>query len=62
MMACAWPTRARFRCAPEGDIDVNTVPNPDQATAIAATGQTGAAAAARIKLSPQGFCIDHPDP
>jgi len=28
----------------------------------AATGQTQAAAAPRIKLSSHGFCIDHPDP
>src|ERR1700738_4955099 len=30
--------------------------------AIEATGQTRAAAAPRIKLSPRGFAIDHPDP
>jgi hypothetical protein len=30
-------------------------------TAIAAAGQTRAAAAVQLKLSPQGFCIDHPD-
>ena len=55
---------------------MNKIPDPDKATAIAATGQTRAAAGARrrgragtegrcvtprIKLSPQGFCIDHPD-
>lgn len=32
------------------------------ATAIAASGPTEAAAAPRVKFSPQGFCIDHPDP
>jgi hypothetical protein len=31
-------------------------------TTIAATGQTPPAAGPRIKLSPHGFCIDHPDP
>jgi hypothetical protein len=45
----------------QGDIDVNTVLDPDKATAIAAAGQTKAAAAVRIKLSPRGFAIDHPD-
>jgi len=50
---------------------------PNKTTAIAATGQTRAAPAAvrrgrpsteargspvRVKFSPQGFCIDHPDP
>jgi hypothetical protein len=44
-----------------GDIDVNTVPDPDKATAIAATGQPRAAAAVQVKISPQGFFIDHPD-
>lgn len=43
-----------------GDIDVNTVPDLNEATAPAATGQ--AAAAPRIKLLSHGFCIDHPDP
>jgi hypothetical protein len=83
MMACALPNRARFRCAtPQGDIDVNPVPDPNKATAIAATGrtktcQTEAAAGAvrsgrantegrcsppQVKLSSQGFAIDHPDP
>jgi hypothetical protein len=46
---------------------VNTVPDLNKATAIAATGQTKtaaakAAAAPRIKLLSHGFCIDHPDP
>ena len=41
-----------------GDNDVTTVPDLAKATASAATP----AAAPRIKLSPQGFCIDHPDP
>jgi hypothetical protein len=45
-----------------GDIDVNTVPDLNKATAIAATGRTTAAAAPRIKLLSHGFCIDHPDP
>jgi hypothetical protein len=45
-----------------GDIDVNTVPESNKATAIAATGQTGAGATVQVKLSPDGFFIDHPDP
>src|SRR5450631_1044577 len=45
-----------------GDIDVNTVPDLNKATAIAATGRTKAAAAPRIKLLSHGFSIDHPDP
>jgi hypothetical protein len=49
-----------------GDIDVNTVPDLNKRAASAATRQAktaaAPAAAARIKLSPQGFCIDHPDP
>src|SRR5712664_1875894 len=50
-----------------GDIDVNTVPDLNTATALAATGQPKAAApkaaaAPRIKLLSHGFCIDHPDP
>jgi hypothetical protein len=35
---------------------------PDQTTAIAPTDQTKAAAVPRLRLSPDGFCIDHPDP
>jgi hypothetical protein len=41
---------------------VNTVPDFNKATAIAATGQTQAAAAPRIKLLSHGFSIDHPNP
>ena len=52
----ALPMRAR------GDIDVNTVPDLNKATAIATTGRTTAAAAPRVKLLSHGFCIDHPDP
>jgi hypothetical protein len=45
---------------------MNTAPNPKMATATAAPDQTKpdqskAAAVPRIKLSPHGFCIDHPD-
>jgi hypothetical protein len=54
---------ARLPCAcSQGDIDVNTVPDLNKTTAITATGQTRAAPAVRVKLSPQGFSIDHPDP
>src|SRR6266478_3490248 len=55
---------------------MNKVPAVNKATAIAATGQSKAAAAVRsgrartagrcsplrVKLSSQGFAIDHPDP
>jgi hypothetical protein len=41
---------------------VNTVPDLNKATAIAAPDQTKAAAVPRIKLSSHGFCLDHPDP
>jgi hypothetical protein len=56
---------------------MNTVPDPDRTTAIAATGQARAATGAvrngrastegrcaplRVKLSSRGFSIDHPDP
>jgi hypothetical protein len=37
-------------------------PDPNLTTAIAASDQTSAAAAPRIKLSSHGFSIDHPDP
>ncbi len=40
---------------------METVPAPTISTAIAATGQTDAAAAPRIKLLSHGFSIDHPD-
>jgi hypothetical protein len=45
-----------------GDIDVNPAPDLDKATAPAATGQTKAAAAPRIKLLSHRYAIDHPDP
>src|SRR6266550_4203112 len=41
---------------------MNAVPDLNKATAMAATDQTKAAAAPRIKLLPHGFSIDHPDP
>ena len=41
---------------------MNPVPDLNKATAIAATGQTRAAAAPRIKLLSHGYAIDHPDP
>ena len=41
---------------------MTTVPDLTKTTAPAATRQAKAAAAPRIKLSSQGFCIDHPDP
>ena len=41
---------------------MNTAPDLAMPTAIAATDPTKAAAVPRIKLSPHGFSIDHPDP
>jgi hypothetical protein len=41
---------------------MNSAPNLTMPTAIAATDQTKAAAAPRIKLLSHGFSIDHPDP
>ena len=41
---------------------MNTAPDLAMPTAIAATGQTKAAAAPGIKLWSHGFSIDHPDP
>jgi hypothetical protein len=52
----AWPARV------PGNIHMNSAPDPTMPTAIAATGQTNAAAAPRIRLSSHGFSIDHPDP
>src|SRR6266700_202024 len=51
--------RALCDARARGDIDVNAVPDLNKATALAATGQTKAAAAPRIKLLPHGFSIDH---
>jgi hypothetical protein len=45
----------------QGDIDVDTVTDLNKSTAMAATGQTRAAAAAQVKLSSHGYYIDHPD-
>jgi len=60
------PARCRTARASDararGDIDVNTVPDLNKAAAMAATDQTRAAAAPRIKLLSHGFSIDHPDP
>ena len=41
---------------------MDTAPDPTISTAIAATDQTKATAAPRIKLLSHGFSIDHPDP
>jgi len=54
--------RALYDARAGGDIDVNTVPDLNKATAIAATGQAKAAAAPRVKFLSHGFSIDHPDP
>src|SRR5260221_8346111 len=54
--------RALYDARARGDIDVNTVPDLNKATATAATGQAKAAAAPRVKFLSHGFSIDHPDP
>jgi hypothetical protein len=41
---------------------MTTIPDIAKPTTSATTRQASAAAAPRIKLLPQGFCIDHPDP
>jgi hypothetical protein len=41
---------------------MNAVPNLNKTAAMAATSQTRTAAVPRIKLSPEGVSIDHPDP
>jgi hypothetical protein len=41
---------------------MDPIPDLSNATAITATGQTRAATAVGIKLAPNGFFIDHPDP
>ena len=41
---------------------MNTIAEPNQTTPVAATCPTDAAAPPRIKFSPEGFSIDHPDP
>jgi hypothetical protein len=45
-----------------GNLDMNTAPDLAVSTTTAATDQTKAAAAPRIKLLSHGFSIDHPDP
>jgi hypothetical protein len=60
-IAYAWPNRALPARVP-GNLDMNTAPDLTRSTTIAATDQTKAAAAPRIKLMLHGFSIDHPDP
>jgi hypothetical protein len=52
--------RACRACA--RNLDMNTAPDLTVSTTIAATDQTKAGAAPRIRLSSHGFSIDHPDP
>jgi hypothetical protein len=40
---------------------MDTIPDFNKATAMAATGHTKAAAAVQVKLSSRGYYIDHPD-
>ena len=44
------------------NLAMNSASDPTTSTAPAATDQAKAAAAPRIKLLPQGYSIDHPDP
>ena len=41
---------------------MSTIPDLNKTTAIAANGKTRAATAPRLKLTPRGVAIDHPDP
>jgi hypothetical protein len=41
---------------------MDAIPDLNAATALAATGQSEAAAAVRVKISSEGYFIDHPDP
>ena len=41
---------------------MDAIPDLNTAAAIAATGQMKAAAAVRVKISSEGYFIDHPDP
>ncbi|MET0707659.1 MAG: hypothetical protein ABWY82_12585, partial [Tardiphaga sp.] len=43
------------------NLDMNTAPDLTVSTTTAATDQTKAAAAPRIKLQSHGFAIEHPD-
>jgi hypothetical protein len=45
----------------QGDIGVDAILDPNTATAIAASGQGKAAAAVQVKISSEGYFIDHPD-
>jgi hypothetical protein len=60
-IACAWPNRA-LAARVQGNLDMNTAPDLTMSAANAATDQTKAAAAPRIRLLSHGFSIDHPDP
>jgi hypothetical protein len=62
VIACAFAEPRALPTACLGKIDMNTTPDLNMATAIAATDQTRAAATPRIKLLSHGFSIDHPDP
>jgi len=61
MIACAWPNCARFAMRVPRRYRLDTVPDLNKSTAMAATGQTKAAAAVQVKLSSQVYYIDHPD-
>jgi hypothetical protein len=56
------PARGRTARAALRNLDMNTAPDLTLPTTTAATDQTKAAAAPRIKLQSHGFSIDHPDP
>src|SRR3954468_9186820 len=46
---------------PMRDLPMNSAPDPTTSAAIAAIDPTQTAAAARIKLLPHGYSVDHPD-
>ena len=54
--------RALLDAQAQGDIDMNTRPDLNKSKAMAATGQTKAAAAVQVKSASHGYYIDHPDP
>jgi hypothetical protein len=61
-IARALANRALANARARGGIDMNAIPDLNKTMAIAASGQTRAAAAPRLKLSSRGYSIDHPDP
>ena len=61
MIARVREPRARSMRVLYGDIDMNTVPDLNTATAMTASGQTSAAKTPRLKVTSRGYEISHPD-